>query len=180
MKYLNNTYLTIVVSAIQDIHAPTATLLKPKRTPNVVAQSGRTVKYHLPLVITVNSIFVRSLVDKHTCVKGDAFIPGLPMGKQFRQQCSRRIRINIPLNVIAPGEVESTAIDNDSEHVVETSGASREIQMSRLSPEEFYNAQTQIDPGEAVRMRRNKRYDNVGPYDRYADRPRRANPLFSD
>lgn len=172
IRNLNATRLSIVVSGLEGTTEGTGTLLRPKRVPTVRAVSGRTRQYRLPLLITVNSIFIRSMrtpEEQRLCLQQNRLAR---MNNQFNPRCQNVIRLNIPLDLIIPTNVESTAIEHEnSADIIDP------LSVINYGPNAYLNGRQDLyrmnyAVGDPRRARRVKR----GPEVLF----KRSNPLFMD
>lgn len=175
IRNLNATRLSIVVSGLEGTTEGTGTLLRPKRVPTVRAVSGRTRQYRLPLYITVNSIFIRSMrtaEEQRLCLQQNRLAR---MNNQFNPRCQNVIRLNIPLDLIIPTNVESTAIEHEnSADIIDplsvvNYGPAYMNPNSRMAQDMYRMNYAVGDPRRARRVKR-------GPEILF----KRSNPLFMD
>lgn len=153
----------------------TGTLLRPHRTPRVIAKPGKTFKIRLPLDITVNSIFIRKTKrtsKRRRCSKRNR----LDANGRRLPKCYRTIRLNIPINLLVPTNVETAAVETDRVHTVHSSEIQTPLSFGGL-PQEFFQSEVAI--GDPVRSRRVKRTgDNYNSEN--VPRIRQTNPIFTD
>lgn len=142
--------------------------------PQVFAVAGTTRQYRLPLLINVNSIFIRSLrtdEEQRLCVQRNRMAR---LNNQINPQCQSVVRLNIPLDLIIPTNVETTAIEHEtSPEIVDPLAlinyGPNAYGNNRL-PQDLYRMNYAV--GDPVRARRVKRAPEM--------RFKRSNPLFMD
>lgn len=144
--------------------------------PQVFAVAGKTRQYRLPLLINVNSIFIRSLrtdEEQRLCVQRNRMAR---LNNQINPQCQSVVRLNIPLDLIIPTNVETTAIEHETNpEIVDplaliNYGPNAYLSGNNRMPQDLYRMNYAV--GDPVRARRVKR----GPEMRF----KRSNPLFMD
>lgn len=170
---MNTTLLSIVVSGLEGTTEGTGTLLRPKRVPQVYGVAGKTRQYRLPLLINVNSIFIRSLrsdEEQRLCMQRNRVAR---LNNQINPQCQSVIRLNIPLDLILPTNVETTAIEHETNPEIDP------LALINYGPNAYGNNRMTPDlyrmnyaVGDPVRARRVKRGAEI--------RFKRSNPLFMD
>lgn len=102
------------MSGLEGTTDGTGTLLRPAKVPQVYSVPGKTREYRIPLSITVNSIFIRSLrsaEEQRRCMQRNRIAR---LNHQINPQCQNVIRLNIPLDLIIPKNVESSAVEHEN------------------------------------------------------------------
>lgn len=168
---LNVTQLSIVVSGLEGTTEGTGTLLRPTYVPRIYAAPAKSQQYHVPFLINVNSIFIRSLRnadEQRLCVQRNHMAR---LNNQINPQCQTLIRLNIPVDLIIPTNVESTVVDNDSPpDVIEPMTLINYGGSNNRMAQDLYRMNYAV--GDPMRARRVKRTPEV--------RFKRSNPLFTD
>lgn len=176
VKKVNVTRLSIIVSGLEGTTQGTGTLLRPQHVPQIFAVAGKTRQYNVPLLITVNSIFIRSLrtdEERRLCIQSNRLAR---QKHQINPQCQNVMRLNIPLDLIIPTNIESTAIEHEN-----SPDAIDPLALINYGPNAYLNGNSRMTQdlyqmnyavGDPVRARRVKR----GPQIHF----KRSNPLFAD